>query len=101
VNSALYDFSDDCVDSERFVLQYRYNSIPYAPGTVIDAEDGIKRSSLATLEKRGHVVNKPTALRDYRPGRGYGFGAVNVVARFGGVLEGGAETRRGGHVARV
>jgi gamma-glutamyltranspeptidase/glutathione hydrolase len=89
------------VTSPRFVLRYRYNSIPYAPGTVIDAEDGIGRSSLTALEKRGHVINKPTALKDYRPGWGYGFGAVNALVRSGGTLEGGAETRRDGYAARV
>jgi gamma-glutamyltranspeptidase len=91
----------EAVSTPRFVLRYRYNSIPYAPGTVVDLENGIPKKRTRQLEKRGHLVSTPTTIRDFRPGWGYGFGAVNALSRSGSSMEGGAETRRGGYVAKV
>lgn len=89
------------VSSPRFVLRYRYNSIPYAPGTVVDLESGIPEDSASALRKRGHVISAPTRIRDYRPGWSYGFGAVNALAWSERFMAGGAETRRDGYVAKV
>ena len=69
-NSASYYqtlFKDSCSSewefrkrwsSPRFVLRYRYNSIPYAPGTVVDIEGGIPKTTFSALARRGHKIDR-------------------------------------------
>jgi gamma-glutamyltranspeptidase len=89
------------VSSPRFLLRYRYNSIPYAPGTVVDLENGIPRARSGQLRTRGHIVSTPTPIRDFRPGWSYSYGGVNALSWSRRGMEGGAETRRGGYVAKA
>jgi len=91
----------EAVSSPRFVLRYRYNSIPYSPGTVVDVEAGIPQNTVSALVRRGHKISVPSHIKDYRPGWTYGFGAVNALSWSKKSMEGGAESRRDGCVAKV
>lgn len=87
------------VASPRFVLRYRYNSIPYAPGTVVDVEPQIPARTIAALRARGHIVSEQEPIADPRPGRSRSFGAVNALVSKGRSLQGGPEPRRDGYAA--
>ena len=82
------------VSSPRFLLRYRLNSIPYAPGTVVDLEDGISARSKSELEKLGHRIHEPTFLEKSRSA--YGFGALHALVWKGERIYAGTETRRKG-----
>lgn len=89
----------EAVSALRYLNRYRYNSIPYAPGTVVDIEPGIPPKEAKNLAKRGHTVFKPTGIRDNRVGFGYGWGAVNALMWSKEGMRGGAENRRDGYAA--
>jgi gamma-glutamyltranspeptidase / glutathione hydrolase len=91
----------EAVSSPRFVLRYRYNSIPYSLGTVVDVEGGIPQTTVSALTRRGHKISQPSRIKDYRPGWTYGFGAVNALSWSKKSMVGGAESRRDGYVAKV
>ena len=91
----------EAVTSPRFVLRFRYNSIPYADGTVVDLETGIPNVRANQLRELGHKVSFPSPIRDFRPGWGYGYGAVNSLMWSKKLMSGGAESRRDGYVAKA
>jgi gamma-glutamyltranspeptidase/glutathione hydrolase len=83
----------DAVSSARFILRYRYNSIPYAPGTVVELEDGIPLRARERLRAMGHKIVPPSAEALLC------FGAANALTYSKSATRGGAETRRDGYVA--
>jgi len=88
---------DTAVRSPRYLLRYRWNSVPYARWTVVDLENGLPRELRADLEQRGHTVSPP-------PPRGLkcvGFGAVNALEASSEQTVGAAEPRREGYAAFV
>lgn len=86
----------NAVSSPRFIMRYRYNSIPYPPGTLVELEDGISDRAEEGLAKKGHKIydNPPSTLMLVP------FGAVNALTYKKGTMQGGAETRRDGYAAR-
>jgi gamma-glutamyltranspeptidase len=91
--------AQEAVSSPRLVLRYRYNSIPYAPGTVVDVEERMPEEAVRGLARRGHVIGRRPMIQDPRPGYGISFGAVNALLISGERIEGGAEVRRDGFAA--
>jgi gamma-glutamyltranspeptidase len=79
------------VSSPRYLLRYRVNSIPYAPGTVVDLERGIRPKDRKGLEALGHEIHEPTKFE-----RNIGFGALHALVCKEGKIFAGTETRRGG-----
>lgn len=86
--------AQEAVSSPRYLLRYRVNSIPYAPGTVVDLEKGIPRGTDAALKELGHAVYEPTTLEKQ------GFGALHAIVYDDNKkkIYGGTESRRRGSV---
>jgi gamma-glutamyltranspeptidase / glutathione hydrolase len=82
------------VSSPRFVLRYRINSIPYAPGTVVDLEAGISVKTKKELTLLGHTIHEPTNIEKMRSPAG--FGALHALVWKGTKVFAGTETRRRG-----
>ncbi len=56
------------VSSPRFLLRYRINSIPYAPGTVVDLEEGISAKSKKDLSSiRAHYSRTDKSRKRQKP----------------------------------
>ncbi len=82
------------VSSPRFLLRYRINSIPYAPGTVVDLEQGIPAKTKLELTQLGHKIYEPTNVDKGRSP--VGFGALHALVWKHGKVYAGTETRRNG-----
>ena len=82
------------VSSPRFLLRYRINSIPYAPGTVVDLEEGISVKSRKDLAHLGHTIHEPTVVERIRGPSG--FGALHALVWKNARVFAGTETRRKG-----
>ena len=82
------------VSSPRFLLRYRINSIPYAPGTVVDLEEGISAKSKKDLAQLGHTIHEPTKVEKGRSP--VAFGALHALVWKNGRVFAGTETRRKG-----
>jgi gamma-glutamyltranspeptidase/glutathione hydrolase len=87
--------AQEAVSSPRFVMRYRYNSIPYPPGTTVELEDGIPDLTRKSLDRRGHRIFKPPLNFPSR----YRHGLVNALTYENGTMQGGAEIRRDGYAA--
>ena len=82
----------DAVTAPRFVMRYLDNSIPYMKGTDLVLEKDLAASSRKTaLEQKGHRLRQPVTR----------LGMLNAIKIDidSGVLSGGADPRREGHVA--
>ncbi|BBD73552.1 hypothetical protein HS1genome_1941 [Sulfodiicoccus acidiphilus] len=53
---------NDAVNSPRYLMRYRTNSIPYPPGTEVEVEEGIPSDTINYLRARGHVLARHTPL---------------------------------------
>ncbi len=88
----------EAVSSPRWVMRYRYNSIPYPPGTLVDIEKGVPDRVRRGLLGKGHAVyDVPEELASMAD-MNINFGAVNALSFGRERMEGGAETRRDGSV---
>lgn len=81
----------DAVTAPRFVLRYLDNSIPYLAGTDLVLENTIPEEVRKALEAKGHRLQQPATR----------LGMLNAIRIYteNGVLSGGADPRREGHVA--
>jgi gamma-glutamyltranspeptidase len=80
------------VKSPRYLLRYRWNSVPYATGTLVDLEKGLPYELRLNLERKGHRVTLPSP----RGLRCVGFGAANALETSPESTVGAAEPRREG-----
>jgi hypothetical protein len=87
------------VTAPRYFNRYRYNSIPYTAGTVVDLEQNLRPSEIRELINRGHIISSPPRIKDTRVGYGIGWGAVNALYWEKNKMRGGAEGTRDGFVA--
>ncbi|MEM0272767.1 MAG: gamma-glutamyltransferase [Thermoprotei archaeon] len=83
------------VNSPRYLLRYRWNSVPYVNGTVVDLEKGLPYNLKLGLEQKGHTVSPPPA----RGSKCIGFGVANALETSATEVMGAADPRRRGYAA--
>lgn len=85
------EFIDYAVNSPRYVMRYRTNSIPYPPGTEVIIEEGIPYSTKMYLKSKGHKIAELTTLDESNK-----VGVVNGVQLINKKHFAGADKRRDG-----